>query len=83
MRQFTMTVMTLAALGPLVATAQAETQTSSPATVSGPVKEMVSQNQGLNQDFAHPPPTVRVPKRAGPVICTWMKAACISNRMAG
>jgi hypothetical protein len=39
MRQFMMTVMALAAFGAMVVTAQAENQTPSPPTVSGPVKK--------------------------------------------
>ena len=39
MRQFMMTVMALAAFGAMMATAQAENQTPSSPTVSGPVKK--------------------------------------------
>jgi hypothetical protein len=50
MRQFTMTVMALAAFGAMVATAQAENQTSSPPNVSHPVKKRaVSQTARTSQ----------------------------------
>jgi hypothetical protein len=44
MRQFMMTVMALAAFGAMVATAQAEKQTSSPPTVSHPIKKRTVSN---------------------------------------
>jgi hypothetical protein len=94
MRQFIMTVMALAALGAMEATAQAENQTPSPPTVSHAVKKRAVPQNGrdaakpspadLGWDFAHPgrPGDHVSAALQSASTCTGLKSVCVSDCVA-
>jgi len=86
MRQFMMTVMALTAFGAMLVTAQAENQTPSSPTVSGPAKKRTVPQSV--RDAAKPPPEwdLAHPGRAGDHVsaalqsastCTGLKSVCM------
>jgi hypothetical protein len=91
MRQFMMTVMALTAFGAMLVTAQAENQTPSSPTVSGPAKKRTVPQSV--RDAAKPPPEwdLAHPGRAGDHVsaalqsastCTGLKSVCVSDCIA-
>jgi hypothetical protein len=73
MRQFMMTVMALAVLGAMVATAQAENQTPNPPTASHPAKKRTVSSKAINL-----PSETAVADTMGHSTCTGLRSVCIS-----